>query len=393
MFRVKTHNSIAEKGLEQLQEVSIEVASELDTADALLIRSYLVSLDDLQPSLQAIARAGAGTNNVPVQECTERGVVVFNTPGANANSVKELVLAALLLSSRDILGGVNYVRSLGPSASIEEVNKLVEAQKKQFKGQELIGKTLGVVGLGSIGALVARAGLDLGMQVVGYDPAISVEAAWSIPSKVKRMQDVTSLFETADFISLHVPLVPETKSMINTETLKKFKKGSALLNFSREPIVDSYAVAGALDRGALSLFVSDFPVPGLLQHERAIFTPHLGASTIEAEENCAMMAAVQLRDFLLYGSIVNSVNFPSVTSSTSEGFRMTVSNHNVPGALGRITAILAERNINVLDLTNKSRGDLAYNLIDVSEPIKEELVKAISDVESVIRVRVLPPYN
>ena len=393
MFRVKTHNSIAEKGLEQLQEASIEVASELDTADALLIRSYLVSLDDLQPRLQAIARAGAGTNNVPVLECTERGVVVFNTPGANANSVKELVLAALLLSSRDILGGVNYVRSLGRSASADEVNKLVEAQKKQFKGQELIGKTLGVVGLGSIGSLVARAGLDLGMQVVGYDPAISVEAAWNIPSKVKRMQDVSSLFETADFISLHVPLVPETKSMINSETLKKFKTGSALLNFSRESIVDSAAVAEALDQGVLSLFVSDFPVPDLLQHERAIFTPHLGASTMEAEENCAMMAAVQLRDFLLNGSIVNSVNFPSVSSSTPEGFRMTVSNHNVPGALGRITSILAERNINVLDLTNKSRGDLAYNLIDVSEPVQEELVKAMDDIESVIRVRVLPPYN
>ena len=207
------------------------------------------------------------------------------------------------------------------------------------------------------------------------------------------MQDVTSLFETADFISLHVPLVPETKSMINAESLKKFKKGSALLNFSREPIVDSSAVAEALDQGALSLFFSDFPVPGLLQHKRAIFTPHIGASTMEAEENCAMMAAAQLRDFLLNGSIVNSVNFPSVSSSTLEGFRMTVSNRNVPGALGRITAILAERNINVLDLTNKSRGDLAYNLIDVSEPVQEELVEAISDIESVTRVRVLPPFN
>ena len=389
MYKIKTYNAIAPIGLERFPADLYSVGAEVDTADAVLLRSHKLGVDELSSGLRAIARAGAGTNNVPVAQCSERGIVVFNTPGANANSVKELVLTGLLLASRDVFGGINYVRSLASVQDEGELNKLVEAEKKRFKGRELVGKTLGVVGLGAIGSMVARAALDLGMNVVGYDPALSVDAAWRIPAEVERMQNLPSLFAKADYVTLHVPLLPATEGLINEESLRAFKPGSVLLNFARQPIVDATALAAALESGQVARYVADFPVPGLLEHDRVLLTPHLGASTEEAEENCAVMAADQLRRFLESGSIVNSVNFPAVVSEAYEGYRLAVSNENVPGMLGQMTAVLAERNINVIDLVNKSRDGIAYNLIDLSEAPDQGLITAIAQIESVINVRVI----
>ena len=389
MYKIKTYNAIAPIGLERFPADLYSVGAEVDTADAVLLRSHKLGVDELSSGLRAIARAGAGTNNVPVAQCSERGIVVFNTPGANANSVKELVLTGLLLASRDVFGGINYVRSLASVQDEGELNKLVEAEKKRFKGRELVGKTLGVVGLGAIGSMVARAALDLGMNVVGYDPALSVDAAWRIPAEVERMQNLPSLFAKADYVTLHVPLLPATEGLINEESLRAFKPGSVLLNFARQPIVDATALAAALESGQVARYVADFPVPGLLEHDRVLLTPHLGASTEEAEENCAVMAADQLRRFLESGSIVNSVNFPAVVSEAYEGYRLAVSNENVPGMLGQMTAVLAERNINVIDLVNKSRDGVAYNLIDLSEAPDQGLIDAIAQIESVINVRVI----
>ncbi len=389
MFKIRTYNAIAPIGLEQFTAEQFEVAADLELPDAMLLRSHKLVADDLPAGLWAIARAGAGTNNVPVEACSERGIVVFNTPGANANSVKELVLTALLLSSRDVYGGINYVRSLANIDDEGELNKLVEAEKKRFKGRELVGKTLGVVGLGAIGSMVARAGLDMGMHVLGYDPALSVDAAWRIPAEVSRMQDLPSLFAQADYVTLHVPLLPATQGMVNAESLRAFKPGSVLLNFARQPIVDSDALTAALDSGQVGKYVADFPVPGLLDRDNVILTPHLGASTEEAEENCAVMAADQLIRFLQTGSIVNSVNFPMVSLGQIEGYRLAVTNKNVPGMLGQMTSVLADRDINVIDLLNKSRDDVAYNLIDMAQAPDQGLIDAICAIDSVISVRVL----
>jgi len=388
-YKIKTYNAIAPAGLQRFDSGDYTVGPELEGADAMLLRSHRLSVDELTPGLRAIARAGAGVNNVPVNACSQAGIVVFNTPGANANSVKELVLTGLLLASRDVIGGVNYVRSLADVSDDAELNKLVEAEKKRFKGRELIGKTLGVVGLGAIGSMVARAALDLGMDVLGYDPALSVDAAWRLPSSVERMDNLPSLFSRADYVTLHVPQLPATEGMINAETLQAFKPGSVLLNFARQPVVDTAGLKASLESGHLGRYVADFPVPGLIDHPAVMLTPHLGASTDEAEENCAVMAANQLIHFLETGSIVNSVNFPSVSLEAVDGYRVAISNHNVPGMLGQMTAILAERNINVIDLINKSRDDLAYNLIDLSAAPDEGLLQAIREIESVIDVRVI----
>ena len=388
-YKIKTYNAIAPAGLQRFDSGDYTVGPELEGADAMLLRSHRLSVDELTPGLRAIARAGAGVNNVPVNACSQAGIVVFNTPGANANSVKELVLTGLLLASRDVIGGVNYVRSLADVSDDAELNKLVEAEKKRFKGRELIGKTLGVVGWGAIGSMVARAALDLGMDVLGYDPALSVDAAWRLPSSVERMDNLPSLFSRADYVTLHVPQLPATEGMINAEALQAFKPGSVLLNFARQPIVDAAALKVSLETGHLGRYVADFPVPGLIDYPAVMLTPHLGASTDEAEENCAVMAANQLIHFLETGSIVNSVNFPAVSLEAVDGYRVAISNHNVPGMLGQMTAVLAEGNINVIDLINKSRDDLAYNLIDLSAAPNEGLLQAIREIESVIDVRVI----
>jgi len=387
MYKIRTFNNIAARGLEQFPRENYEVSSEIGDPHAILLRSHKLAPSDLSPSLRAVARAGAGTNNVPVQACTDAGVVVFNTPGANANAVKELVLTALLLASRDVVGGIAYVKSLAGIDDEAELNTLVEAEKKRFKGRELQGRSLGVVGLGAIGSMVARAALDLGMHVLGYDPAISVDAAWRLPSEVQRMENLPSLFSRADFVTLHVPLLDETEGMINEESLRSFRSGSVLLNFARQPIVDSRALASALADGRIRLYVADFPVPGLTNHPNVLLTPHLGASTEEAEENCAVMAAAQLVEFLQTGNIRNSVNFPAVQLEPAGGYRLAVTNRNVPGALGQMTSVLADQGINVVDMLNKSRGDVAYNLIDVADEPQQTLIDDICAIESVMNVR------
>ena len=388
MYKVRTFNQIALKGLERFPRDSFEVGSDMPDPHAILLRSHQLGDEQLTPGLRAVARAGAGVNNVPVDFLTSRGVVVFNTPGANANSVKELVLAALLMSARDVHGGLNYVASLGDIDAADELNRRVEADKKRFQGEELFGKTLGVVGLGAIGALVAEAGLRLGMKVLGYDPAISVEAAWRLPSDVERMENLPTLFSRSDYVTLHVPLLDDTRHLINDESLKAFRPGTVLLNFARQEVVDEAALAKALQAQRIGRYFSDFPSVTLRSFTNVLATPHLGASTGEAEENCAVMAADQLIDFLVNGNIRNSVNFPTIALERTAGLRVAIANRNVPRMLGQVLSVLAKANINVIDMINKSRGDVAYNLIDVAGTVSAELIAEMNRIDSVINVRV-----
>jgi len=389
MYQIKTYNAIAQVGLDHFDPDHYVVGPETADPQGILLRSHKLQESELNEALLAVARAGAGVNNVPVETCSAKGIVVFNTPGANANSVKELVVTALLLASRDIYGGIAYVRSLSGVSDEAELNRLVEAEKKRFKGRELIGKTLGVVGLGAIGSLVARAALDLGMNVIGYDPALSVEAAWRVPAEIGRMENLPSLFSRADYVTLHVPLLQATEGMINEQALNSFKPGSVLLNFARQPIVDTGALSAALENRRVEAYIADFPMPGLIDHPRVMLTPHLGASTEEAEENCAVMAAAQMKHFLETGSISNSVNYPQVSMERTDGYRVAVTNRNIPGMLGQMTSVLADRGINVIDLINKSREDVAYNLIDLAAAPDDGLIEAIRAIEGVVGVRVL----
>ncbi len=389
MFKVKTHNAISVNGLERFPRDAYEVASDIATPDAIMLRSYKMSMDDVVDSLQAVGRAGAGVNNIPVDAYTEKGIVVFNTPGANANAVKELVLTGLLLGSRGIVDGIDYVGSLTEEKDAAAMGKLLEAEKKRFKGGEIAGKTLGVVGLGAIGSLVASMALDMGMQVVGYDPALSIDAAWRLPSQVKKMENLHSLFAKSDFVSIHVPALDATRGMINADVLASAKQGLKLLNFARDEIVDAEAVVAALDDKKIAAYISDFPRPELIGREDCISMPHLGASTAEAEDNCAVMAADQLMDFLENGNIKNSVNFPALSLERSSGYRITFSNNNVPKMLGNVLSILADENLNVIDMLNKSRGDVAYNIIDVDTQPSAAVIEKIAGVEGVIKVRAL----
>lgn len=389
MFKIKTYNAISTKGLDRFGRDKYEVASELGRPDGYILRSHKLHGEELPETVKAVARAGAGVNNVPVEDYTKQGVVVFNTPGANANAVKELVLAGLLLSSRGILQGLEYVAGLGDMQDAGEMSKLLEAEKKRFAGRELQGKKLGVVGLGAIGSMVAEMGLALGMDVAGYDPALSVESAWRLPGQVIRKENLQSLLSHADYISLHVPALDATKHMINAEALKSVKKGAVLLNFARDAIVDAEAIVASLDEGDLGRYVCDFPEPSLIGRKDVIAMPHIGASTAEAEENCAVMAANQLMDYLENGNITNSVNFPAVSMSRAGGYRITMANENVSGVLGHVLGVLADNDVNVIDMVNKSRGNVAYNIIDVEQDPSESVIAAINDVEHVVTVRVL----
>ena len=389
MYKVRTYNAISAKGLDRLSRDCFEVSSETSTPDAILLRSFKLSTSDIGPSVTAIARAGAGVNNIPIEECTDRGVVVFNTPGANANAVKELVAAGMLLASRDIVGGMRFISELAPTLSAEDMGPLMEAKKKQFAGSELQGKTLGVLGLGAIGSLIARLGLDLGMDVVGYDPAISIEAAWRLPSSVRKMENMQSLFSQSDYVSLHIPVLENTRGIINSDTLSYFKKDACLLNFAREQIVDTPAVVNALESNPLRTYVTDFPHPLLRNREDTILMPHIGASTAEAEENCAVMAADQIKAFLDHGNIKNAVNFPAIDLERTTDSRLTVTNRNAPGTLSHILNVLGDANLNVADLLNKSRGDIAYNLIDLNTTPNADVLDKIRSVEGVINVRYL----
>jgi D-3-phosphoglycerate dehydrogenase len=388
VFKIQVLNNISDKGLTRFRAERYDL-SETENPDAVLLRSHQMSVAEVaRPAVIAIGRAGAGVNNIPVAECTERGIVVFNTPGANANAVKELVMAGLLLSRRGIIQGMGYVNTLADITDNSELNTLVEASKKQYKGSELKGRTLGVLGLGAIGSMVARMALQMDMEVVGYDPALSVEAAWRLPSQVQKMESMQMLFSRADIVTLHVPALEQTRGMINASTLATFKQGATLLNFSREEIVNNDDVLAALESGQLSQYISDFPNAALIGKPGVLSTPHLGASTEEAEENCAMMVADQVIDFLENGNIRNSVNFPTLVMERTAGFRIALANNNVPRILGSVLSILADRNINVIDMLNRSRENVAYNIIDVESEPTEELVREIEAIEGVTNVRV-----
>ena len=389
MHRIKTYNTLSPKGLDRFERERYEVGQDIAHPDALLLRSHKLQEAEILESVTAIARAGAGVNNIPLAVCSERGIPVFNTPGANANAVKELVAAAMLLASRDIVGGIAFAQSQDATMSAQSMNALMEQEKKRFAGAELAGKTLGVVGLGAIGSLVARLGLDFGMEVVGFDPALSVEAAWRLPSEVQRMENVPSLFSRSDYVSLHLPVLDSTRELINAEMLTHFRPGSCLLNFAREEIVSTEAIVAALEAGQLRRYVADFPNPLLLGRTDTLLMPHIGASTAEAEENCAIMAANQLKAFLDHGNIRNSVNFPAIELERTTEYRITIANRNEPGMLSHILALIGEDGLNVADLLNKSVGDIAYNIIDLDEVPQESLLSKIRSLEGVINLRLI----
>ena len=389
-FRVKTHNAIAESGLTKLSEGNFSVSEEEKDPDAIILRSYKLPLNELNASLKAIARAGAGFNNVPVKECSEKGIVVFNTPGANANAVKEIVLAGLLMSSRGIYAGASFINEIDGVDS-KDLKAYIESGKKEFKGRELKGATLGVIGMGAIGAQVAGMGVFLDMEVVGYDPAITVEAAWKLPNNVTRTDNLKTIFANSDYVTLHVPAIEATKNLIDDSVLSECKSGLKLINFARDEIVDSSAVIKALESEQLGSYVTDFADLELIKRAKevgdVIILPHIGASTRQAEENCSVMAADQIKDFLENGNIKNSVNFPELIEERQSDFRLTLSNRNVAGMIGQITTILAENNINIVELINKSRDEIAYNVIDLETKPSEKVIADLEALENVINVR------
>ena len=388
MYKYKIFNNIAEAGI----RIFLDNNFILDEAnpDALMLRSKVLSNQDLADSLYCIGRAGAGTNNIPIEEATKKGIVVFNTPGANANAVKELVVCGMLLASRGIIQGNIYSQSLSGQDS-EELNKSMEAQKKSFKGNELKGKTLGIIGLGSIGSLLAQTAEVMGMKIIGYDPYISIDAAWRLPKDVEKADSMKMLLSNSDYISIHVPLVKDTKDLINKESLKFFKKGSKLINLSRGGIVNNEDIVEALNSKIIEKFVTDFPTPELVSRSNdfqdVILLPHLGASTNEAEENCAVMAAEQISNFLNNGIIVNSVNFPAIKLGRKAEYRLVIVNKNEPGMIGKITDEIGYKNINIADMTHKSRDSIGINLIDLEEMPSEDLIDSIREIDHVISVR------
>ncbi len=390
MFRIKTYNQISVKGLERFARDRYEVGSDIGHPDAVLLRSHKLQGAPVPQSLLAVARAGAGVNNIPVDDYGKQGIVVFNTPGANANAVKELVLAGMLLATRGILPGIAYAQSLAGMSDSAAMHALLEKEKARFAGGELRGKTLGIVGLGAIGSMVADMALAMGMKVLGFDPALSIDAAWRLSNAVQRMENLPALLARSDYVSLHVPALQATRHLVNAAALAGIKPGAVLRNFARETIVDPAAIAQALDGGRLGRYVCDFPEPGLAAHPKVIATPHIGASTEESEENCAVMAAEQLIDFLEHGHIANSVNYPAIRMDRTPGAaRITIANDNVAGVLGHVLSVLAEAQLNVIDMTNRSRGELAFNIIDVASAPAPEAIAAIAGVAHVIRVRVV----
>ncbi len=387
MAKIKTFNKIAKEGLEIFKSAGFSVGEGISDPDAIVLRSQKIHDEPLAESLLAIGRAGAGVNNIPVEKCTSKSIIVFNTPGANANAVKELVLAGLLLSSRDIVGGINFSRTLKGKG--KDVNTLVEDNKALFKGIEIKGKTLGVVGLGAIGVLVANAASALGMNVLGHDPFISVDRAWGLSRNVKPSPQLSKLISESDFITLHMPLTDKTNAFINKSLLSKLKKGAVLLNFSRPEIVSESDIMESIHEGILGKYVTDFPSDEVLQSENVIAIPHLGASTEEAETNCSIMIANQIQDFLENGNILNSVNFPNCELERSGDYRVTIINDNVPNMVGQITQILAAENLNITEMLNKSRGDVAYTMVDISGTVNSDLKEKLEKISGVRRVRII----
>lgn len=383
MSKIYTLNKISSKGLKGFG-AGYEIQDILENADAVLVRSTKMHELTLPETVKAIARAGAGVNNIPIEACTKKGIVVFNTPGANANAVKELVIAGLLLSSRKIVEGINWA-----SALTENVGKEVESGKSAFVGPEILGKKLGVIGLGAIGVMVANATQALGMEVIGYDPYISIDAAWGISRHIKHARTLEEVIKEADYITIHVPLTPNTREMFNEEAFSKMKKGVRLLNFSRDTLVDNGALIKAMAEGVVERYVTDFPVEELIGHPGVIAIPHLGASTPESEENCAVMAVKELKGYLEQGTIVNSVNFPECQMSWNAAFRLTLIHKNIPAVIGKITNIIAAEGINISDMINKSKGEWAYTIIDTDTKVTDKNIEGIEAIDDIIKVRVL----
>ncbi len=385
MHKILTLNNISVAGLERLPRESYEVASEIQHPDAILLRSFKMHDMEIPVTLKAVGRAGAGVNNIPVDKMSEAGIPVFNAPGANANAVKELVITGMLLACRNICQAWDFSRELeGEDA---EISKQVEAGKKNFGGFELPGRTLGVVGLGAIGRQVANAAVSLGMKVIGYDPGITVEGAWELSANVEKATSVDDLMSKVDFVTFHVPLIDATKNMINAERLKIMKDNVIILNFARGGIVDDEAVSKAIKAGKVYAYVCDFPSNLLKKHERVIALPHLGASTAEAEDNCAIMVADEVSDYLENGNVTNSVNFPEVNMPRTEGYRIGIVNSNVPNMVGQISTAMADAGLNIIDLLNKSKGDLAYTLADVDKDIPQGVLDKIASINGVLAVR------
>ncbi|HUT40194.1 MAG TPA: phosphoglycerate dehydrogenase [Gammaproteobacteria bacterium] len=387
MYKILTLNNISPLGLERLPRESYEVASEIQHPDAILLRSFNMHDMTIPSSVKAVGRAGAGVNNIPVERMSGAGIPVFNAPGANANAVKELVIAGMLIASRNICQAWDFARALdGDDASI---HKAVEAGKKQYVGFELPGKTLGVVGLGAIGVQVANGALALGMNVIGFDPGITVQRAWEMSAQVRQATSIEDLLANVDYVTFHVPLVDETRNLVNRERLRRVRKNLVVLNFSRDGVVNDAAVVEAVDAGKVYAYVCDFPSNLTKNHPRVITLPHLGASTLQAEENCAVMVAEQVREYLENGNVHNSVNFPEMMMPRSEGFRVAIVNENVPNMLGQISTCMAESGLNIHDMLNKSRGELAYTLVDVDSAPQPGCLEKIASIKGVLNVRAI----
>lgn len=387
-FQILVLNQISPLGLKRLPSDEYVTGKDIAQPDAVLVRSADMHHMDIPHSVKAIGRAGAGTNNIPVKAMNKRGVPVFNAPGANANAVKELVIAGMLMGARNLTGALGFVQALDPGSP--DLEKKVEEGKKTFAGLELAGHTLGVVGLGKIGCLVADAAIKLGMNVMGYDPEITVEAAWSLPSQVRKAHTLAELIRNSHFVTLHVPLVEATRELINAQVLENLHSGAVLLNFSREGVVSEDAVLAALEAGSMRYYVSDFPSARTSRHPKVIALPHLGASTREAEDNCAIMVADQLRDYLENGNIQNAVNFPLAVMPRESRFRVAIANANVPNMVGQISTAMAQANLNIHNMLNKSRGDMAYTLVDVDSAVPQALIDSIANISGVLSVRYLP---
>ncbi len=386
-YKVKIYNKISEIGLSNLRLNSFRITQSEKDPDAILLRSYDLNDVKLPISLKAIGRAGAGVNNIPVKECTKNGVVVFNTPGANANAVKELVLGSLFLGSRDILGGIEYAKSI--SSKGDNINQLVESNKSKFKGMEVKGKTLGVIGLGAIGMMVANNAVDLGVNVLGYDPFISINRAWGLSSKVKQALDLKKLLSICDYVSLHTPLTDSTREFFNMALIKHAKEGLKVLNFARPEIVKEKDIIDGLDRSILGAYFTDFPTKKLLNTDNVICMPHIGASTHEAEENCSIMISEQISDYLINGNIVNSVNFPECAIERTTDNRLVIINKNIPNILSQITTLLGSEDLNIYEMVNKSRQEIAYTIVDVGRKPSDELIRKIKMIEGVTSLRLL----
>ena len=388
MYRIKTMNKIASAGLDQLDKSRFQVGEDVENEDGILVRSAKMHDYVFPDALRAIARAGAGTNNIPIDRCSESGIVVFNTPGANANAVKELVIAALLIASRDIVGGVDWVQEQAHTPNVD-VAAAVEKGKSAFVGPELYRKTLGVIGLGAIGALVCNIGLDLGMDVYGYDPYLSVDAALRLDRHVHVVKDIAELYKVSDYITIHVPYMDETRHTIDADALAAMKDGVRVINLARGELVDDDAMIAALESGKAACYVTDFPNNKITLAKHVVAIPHLGASSPESEENCAVMAAQELRDYLENGNIKNSVNFPNVEMERTGVQRLCVIHRNIPAMLANITRQLSEDGVNVPNMTNKSKGDYAYTIVDVDSPVTDEAIADLKAIPGIIRMRLI----